>query len=189
MRSRSKIAGLLIAGLTMAGMGVAPGTASAADAIPVPTGFVEIEALTPAPDGHALCLDNENGSTKVGNFQQVFHCHGTAPNGAPQRWEFMLEPDHNYVIENSDGLCLAPDPNTGVRAMSLMEQQTCGFSLGQQWTTRDSALGGRATELENVDSVDGPDCLSVRRGSTEDDGSGTALLPCDKVVNLSFWIL
>jgi hypothetical protein len=186
MRTTTKVLSALAAGLVMAATGA---SASAADAIPVPTGPTEISTLQPAPDGHALCLDNTNGSSSPGNLQQVFHCHGTAPNGAPQLWQFIKEPDGFYTIENSDGLCLAPDPNTGVKAMSLVRQEKCGFSIGQQWTTRDSALGGRATELENVDSPAAPLCLSVRRGSAEDDHSGVSLLPCDTPTPLEFWLL
>lgn len=190
MGMKNKIVGAVVAGLAVIGLGVGvPGTASASDVPPVPDGFHEIESLTPAvPDGHAICLDVTNGSTSPGAVMQVFHCHGSDPNGAPQLWEFVKQFDGNYLIEQKDGLCLAPAGNALM--MVAMTQEPCRTTVGQEWMERDSALGNRATELEDASvPITGPLCLAIRRGTSPTDHVGVTLLACDTVGTNQFWLL
>src|SRR5690242_17367528 len=93
MRRRTRMAGVLAAmalalGLTLAGAG-----AARADVIP-PSGWSEIYSPYLHASTFSLCFDDTNGSTASGNPVQLYHCHGYASNGAPQRWVF-IQPEDN----------------------------------------------------------------------------------------------
>jgi hypothetical protein len=102
----------LAAGMTLAGTGVAR-----ADVIP-PAGWSEIYSPNLHGQGLTLCLDDPASSTTSGTKVQLYHCHGYASNGAPQRWLFIQPVDSNgnplsdgdppvYQVYNvAAGLCL-----------------------------------------------------------------------------------
>jgi len=121
MKPNSKLAGALAALALAGGLAMAsPGTAHAAGTAPgLP------RAVVPAPDwneivfpgvlsrSNVMCLDDPGGSTQAGQFLQMWHCHGSGSDGAPQRWQFIpvaTSPDGRtaYVIRNTGShLCLA----------------------------------------------------------------------------------
>jgi hypothetical protein len=99
VRHKTRLAGVLAAiglaaGVTLTGTAIAR-----ADVLP-PSGWSEIYSPYLHAQGLTLCFDDPNGSTSSGTQVQLYHCHGYAANGAPQRWLF-IQP------ENSDGSLLS----------------------------------------------------------------------------------
>ena len=39
--------------------------------------------------GNTMCVDVPGGSTSPGALLQLYHCHGYASDGGPQRWQFI----------------------------------------------------------------------------------------------------
>jgi hypothetical protein len=60
-----------------------------------------------------------NGTSSIGTTIQLYHCHGYASNGAPQRWRFIpfttdADGETAYLIENmGNHLCLSYTPGNG----------------------------------------------------------------------------
>src|SRR5205085_8772545 len=78
------------AGLTMAGTGTAR-----ADVIPPSPGdWAEIFDPYINTHGFSLCVDNPGGSSDIQKIQ-LYHCHGYASNGGPQRWFFTPVSQYN----------------------------------------------------------------------------------------------
>ena len=94
MKHKTRLAGALAAialaaGMTLAGTGVAR-----ADVLP-PAGWSEIYSPYLHGQGLTLCFDDPAGSTASGTQVQLYHCHGYAANGTPQRWVFIPVEDKN----------------------------------------------------------------------------------------------
>jgi hypothetical protein len=110
-------------------------TASArADVVPQPPWS---EIFPPLTDNLA-CLDDPSGSATPGTALQLFHCHGYASNGGPQRWLFNAwgAPNvQNLYHINSHNLCLGGDPNHGLTPGERAELVTCsGWFGGPIWS-------------------------------------------------------
>lgn len=141
MRRSRMLAGVLAAigfaaGLTMAGTGTAR-----ADVIPPSGAWAEIFDPYIHPQGFSLCVDNPSGSSDIQKIQ-LYHCHGYASNGGPQRWFFTPVGQYNkntgtiftvYQIRNqSSGLCIG-FPETFPTAVDLI-QEPCGSGIfDTQW--------------------------------------------------------
>jgi hypothetical protein len=156
MRRIKRLAGVLAAiaaaaGMTLAGTGIAR-----ADVIPPSSGWAEIYSPYLHASNFSLCFDDTNGSTASGNPVQLYHCHGYASNGAPQRWVF-IQPEDNagnliydqghpvYEIYNlAAGLCLTAQNLLAGRPLTMA---TCNrtTTTGQIWW-----------ELHGVGSAAGP---------------------------------
>src|SRR5581483_3097295 len=125
MRGRRRLAGVLAtvalaAGMTLAGTGTAR-----ADIIPPVAQWAEIYSPYLNGQGFSVCFDDPSGSTASGTVLQLFHCHGYASNGAPQRWVFIQPEDSNgnliyddghpiyEIYSSAGGLCLTA-PNLAV---------------------------------------------------------------------------
>jgi hypothetical protein len=137
MRHRfKKVAGALAAaalaaGLTMAGTGTAR-----ADVVPAST-WNEIFAPEINASGNIMCADNFGSNAQFQNLQ-LWHCHGYASNGTPQRWHltfagnFLGSGPPMYQISNvGSGLCIGLDPNrmnAGTVAGSNLLQESCSNS-------------------------------------------------------------
>jgi hypothetical protein len=157
MRRITRLAGVLAAiavaaGMTLAGTGIAR-----ADVTPPASGWAEIFSPYLNAHGFSLCFDDPNGSTSSGTQLQLYHCHGYASNGAPQRWVFIQPEDNNgnpiydtngspvYEIYNlAGGLCLTAQNLAAGMPLSL---GTCNraTTTGQIWW-----------ELHGVGSPSGP---------------------------------
>ncbi|MHA6759561.1 RICIN domain-containing protein [Streptacidiphilus sp. PAMC 29251] len=130
-----KTAGLLLSAAALAvglGITVMPGAAQAAVTPPGGEGWSE---LTLPLLSNSVCLDVTDGSTSPGVPLQMYHCHGYAGNGAPQRWVFVPVGDGSYKIYNqSDLLCVTPKPPASRgQTKNLVEQLPCGQFAGQDW--------------------------------------------------------
>jgi Ricin-type beta-trefoil lectin domain len=129
----------LAAGMTLAGTGTAR-----ADVIPPASGWAEIFSPYLNAQGFSLCFDDPNGSTSRGTGLQLYHCHGYASNGAPQRWVFIQPEDNNgnliydqghpvYEIYNlAAGLCLTA-PNLAAGTQLTMDTCNRTIATGQIW--------------------------------------------------------
>jgi hypothetical protein len=123
-RRTKRLAGAL-AGLGL-GLGLTLGATGTARADVDPgTGWNEIYSPYLTAQGITLCADDTNGSTALNNPAQLYHCHGYASNGAPQRWTFtpaVTDANHVPVKDNGHGIyvignagaghCLVDDPKT-----------------------------------------------------------------------------
>jgi hypothetical protein len=134
---RKKLAGALAAvalaaGLTMAGTG----TAHAAVTPPTAPGtWAEIYAPEINSSGNIMCADNFRSNAQGQNLQ-LWHCHGYASDGAPQRWRFSPTqqggPFPTYKIANvGSGLCIGLDPRNE-RAGANLVQESCSI-LDTSW--------------------------------------------------------
>jgi hypothetical protein len=105
-----RVANLISIGALTAGLSVTiSGTAHAA-AIPAST-WNEIFSPFDNRNSNTMCVDVPNGLDVWGLYLQLWHCHGYASNGGPQRWQFHPQ-NEGYLIANADdGLCLAPSSN------------------------------------------------------------------------------
>jgi hypothetical protein len=177
----------LAAGLTMAGTGTAR-----ADVIPPSGAWAEIFSPNLQAQGFSLCADDPSGSTSSGTPLQLYHCHGYASNGAPQRWVFIQPEDNNgnliydeghpvYEIYNmAGGLCLTA-PNLAAGTQLTLGTCNRATATGQIWW-----------ELPAVNSPAGPDfqifpwpvdftynrCVSASNFSGS-NGTRLVMEPCD----------
>ena len=127
---RTLFAGVLVAAAIT---GIA---APAQAAIDPPTGgWAELfNPQRPLINGtYQVCLDVPSGTTSTGVTLQMYHCHGYASNGAPQRWVFTHLSDGSYWVYNqSNLLCLTEDPSAG-QSSGVVKQYECGTQDAQTW--------------------------------------------------------
>jgi hypothetical protein len=121
-----RIASLVSLGALTAGLGVTMSGAAQASVIPAST-WNEIFSPFDNRNSNTMCVDVPNGQPFWGVGLQLWHCHGYASNGGPQRWQFHPQ-NEGYLIANADdGLCISPVPSN----TSLIEQAICSPSM--QW--------------------------------------------------------
>lgn len=87
----------------------APAHAAFAGYITPPTsGWAEIFPPYITPTAH-VCLDVPGGTSQEWAELQLYHCHGYAANGAPQRWSFVYLPSLGkyWVVSVASGKCLS----------------------------------------------------------------------------------
>ena len=140
MRRSRKLAGVLAAiglaaGLTMAGTGTAR-----ADVIPPSPGdWAEIFDPYINTHGFSLCVDNPGGSSDIQKIQ-LYHCHGYASNGGPQRWFFTPVSQYNkqtgtiftvYQIRNQSSNKCIGFPETFPTAVDVIQESCSGLDV--QW--------------------------------------------------------
>jgi Ricin-type beta-trefoil lectin domain len=192
MRRMPRLSAVLaVAGLaTFLSVGV---TASArADVVPQPPWS---EIFPPLTDNLA-CLDDPSGSATPGTMLQLFHCHGYASNGGPQRWLFNAwgAPNvQNLYHVNSHNLCLGGDPNHGLTPGERAELVTCsGLVGGPIWKLHSrNAYSGDPyfmLVLGGGDPTSGNYCLALPNFSGS-NGEPVILEPCNTNDELQYWNL
>jgi hypothetical protein len=167
-------------------------TASArADVVPQPPWS---EIFPPLTDNLA-CLDDPSGSATSGTTLQLFHCHGYASNGGPQRWLFNAggAPNvQNIYHVNSHNLCLGPDPHHVLTPGERAELVTCsGIFGGPLWTlhSRNAYSGDPYFMLElGVRDLSSSYCLALPDFSGG-NGEPVILEPCNASDELQYWNL
>jgi hypothetical protein len=186
VKRSSKVAGVLSAlalagGLTMA----TPGTARA-DVVPQPPWSEIFPPLT----NQLACLDDPNGSATPNTHIQLWHCHGYATNGGPQRWLFglwgTLSPGNTGYQIRSHNLCLGP-AQSGPLAGARVTLISCN-AFGPLWAlhSRNAYSGDPYFTLE----------LGLTTGycmALPDFSGGNAepvvLEPCNSGDALQYWAL
>jgi hypothetical protein len=89
-------------------IGLCIGLTGVAQAAPTPDPSTWSEIFPPFFNTAAhKCLDVPYGSNSVGLHLELYHCHGYASDGAPQRWNFIPVGSNIYLIYNvASGRCL-----------------------------------------------------------------------------------
>ena len=138
---RKKFAALAGALLSAGALSVSLSTvmAGSAQATVIPDlTWNEINTAYLNAQSNTMCVDAPGGTTARGAHLQLFHCHGYASDGAPQRWQFVPTggSDGNpiYQIRNvTSGLCITA-------TSSGITQDTCGASIFAYWSMRSENL-------------------------------------------------
>lgn len=146
--------------------------AHADNTVPPPDAWVEIYPPFFNP-GAPKCLDNTGGSNSVNNAQQVFHCHGYASNGAPQRWQLFNRGDANnpyYEIRNvGSNLCLY------AFGASVL-QEPCNLQFAGEWFINPTPNVGPYFALQNLGYPG--QCLATLNSSGSDH-TRVVIAPCN----------
>jgi hypothetical protein len=124
---------LLSAGALSVSLSVVMSGPAQASVTPDPT-WNEIWAPYLTAQSNTMCVDAPGGTTTRGAHLQLFHCHGYASNGAPQRWQFIPTGQSDgwpiYLIRNvTSGLCITA-------TSSGVTQDTCDASIFSEWSLR-----------------------------------------------------
>jgi hypothetical protein len=125
MKRVGKIAGMLAAtGLAGAFTIGWTGTARA-DVTPQPPWSEIVNPYT----NQLACLDDPSGSATGNTPVQMYHCHGYAENGAPQRWYFniwgTIAPGDLLTMITSHNLCLGTNNHTAAGTGIRIALITC----------------------------------------------------------------
>jgi Ricin-type beta-trefoil lectin domain len=189
VKRSGKIFGVLAALALAGGLAMAmPGTARA-DVVPAPTWNEIVPAYVDSP----ACLDDPSGSATPTNVQ-LYHCHGYASNGGPQRWLFSfwgtLSPGNTVYIIRSHNLCLGPDQNGPFGPGMRVALITCN-SFGPVWTlhSRNAYSGDPNFTLElGLSSGTSHLCMALP-DFTGGNGEPVTLEPCNSFDELQNWLL
>ena len=156
MRRRMRLAGVLTAIALAAGMTLA-GTGTARADVTPPSGWAEIYSPYLHAQGITLCFDDTNGSTSSGTQVQLYHCHGYASNGAPQRWVFIQPEDNNgNLIYDSNGSPVYEIYNLAAGLCLTAQNLLAGMPLTLGTCNRATTTGQIWWELPGVGSPTGP---------------------------------
>ena len=190
MKKMTAIAGRLLAAGGLA-VGLSIGLAGGAQAgIVVPdTTWNEIWSPGLTAQSNTMCLDVPSGSRTLSLRLQLFHCHGYASDGGPQRWQFIYHPVGNgvpvYQLKNTaNGLCVSFDP------VSLYITQTsCDFAGGWELWSENLWAADQKFALVRYPSSGNPMCITA--GNTSDSNhTPLSLLSCQLWYNyLQLWQL
>jgi hypothetical protein len=173
MRRLPRLAGLLALCLLAASIIVGTGGAAQAEITPPSGGgWAELfNPLLPLVDGkYHVCLDVPGGTTQDRYPLQMYHCHGYASNGAPQRWEFHVNWNGTYnIINQSNLLCVTVLGSGFTSDHGIIEQRSCGdASGGQDWRLIDFQPG-QSFQLQaaNRPDIDG---MCIASGANHNNG-------------------
>ncbi|HXS61492.1 MAG TPA: RICIN domain-containing protein [Streptosporangiaceae bacterium] len=170
MRLRN-VMGSFFAGAMAIGLCLASTTAAEAAPTPDPGTWSEIFPPLFNTAAHK-CLDVPSGSNSIGLHLQLYHCHGYASDGAPQRWNFVPVGSNLYLIYNSaSGRCLQDfDPQDIV-------QDSCQAVDWMEWQITATPYDPNMFLLQ---SYYWPDwCLSAVNASGNDGTRLTDVSPCN----------
>jgi hypothetical protein len=135
MRMRWLAALIFAVGLA-AGFGAGmTGTAHASDPTRPGNPWNEIFLPFGHGQGNTMCVDVPGGTTAPGARLQLYHCHGYASDGAPQRWHF-LGGRFSEVSNPGSDLCIGfPDGGAPAGGARLI-QESCDQAPGWQLVPR-----------------------------------------------------
>jgi hypothetical protein len=181
----SRIAGAFVAlalacGLTVAGSG----TARADGTVPNQPWTEVVPAFT----DNVACLDDPNGSATSGTSIQLWHCHGYATNGGPQRWIFSGGEDHGslgtgYLI-TSHNLCLDANGGGPIVSGARVTINQCQLFGGWLLHPRNAYSGDPLFTLELGLSTG--ECLALPDFSGG-NGEPVIIKPCNSNDELQLW--
>jgi hypothetical protein len=135
---------------------------------------------------NTMCVDVPGGSSQEGLRLQLWHCHGSDSQGAPQRWQFIFygtDPAGHpaYVIRNiGNNLCMTWGLVFNPNPPGNIFQEPCPvFDVHQAtlWVILDGSLQTTRLEAAHVNSSTGQVtswgfCL---RANDSSDANGTPL--------------
>ncbi|HVQ93612.1 MAG TPA: ricin-type beta-trefoil lectin domain protein [Mycobacteriales bacterium] len=161
MRLR-KTVGVLFAGILATCFMTAAAPAAHADPTPPPADqWAELFLPFNNPGNHK-CADIPSGTSSHSEHLQVFHCHGYASNGGPQRFRLIPVPDGTYRIQNfANNLCMVPDS-----IPPLVHQDVCDpANVAFRWQIIPTPINPDAFRLRNP-AIGG--CLGVLNVPVQD---------------------
>jgi Ricin-type beta-trefoil lectin domain len=133
MKRMGKIAGMLAALALAGGLTIGVTGSARADVVPQPPW----SEIFPPSTNQLACLDDPNGSATPNTHVQLWHCHGYATNGGPQRWVFWLwgtlSPGNTAYRIVSHNLCLGPDQSGPLVPGDRVTLISCN-TFGPVWT-------------------------------------------------------
>ena len=188
MKRMGKLSGALAA-LALAG-GLTVGMTGTAHAEVTPPAGTWAEIFNPYTNSAPVCLDDPSGSTAVGTLLQVWHCHGYASNGTPERWLFgdwgSEGPGvHDWVVETANGpLCLGPS-GTGA-AGSRVALNKC--FIGPVWNLHSLGADTAAYPDFELELYHTGLCMTLPDWSGG-NGEPVILEPCRAGNTLQHWVL
>jgi hypothetical protein len=147
-----RIVSALFTVLLASGLVVGFGQAAHADNNPQPGSWYELYLPYFNP-GAFKCLDVPNGSSANGLVLQVFHCHGYASNGAPQRWNLVswgAIPDapRFEIVNVGTGECL--NVTSGATGTRVIQQAGCVTTESEVWVLHTTPNVGPYFALSNL---------------------------------------
>lgn len=188
MKRASMIAGALSALALAGGLALAAPETARADVVPAQTW----NEIVPVFADQTACLDDPGGSATAGTHVQLFHCHGYASNGGPQRWVLALwgnlSPGATAYHIFSHNLCLGPDQSGPAGPGTRVTLVKCG--LGPLWTlhSRNAFPGDPYFTLELGLPGDTSECMALPNFSGSNNES-VILEPCNGSDMLQYWEL
>jgi hypothetical protein len=190
-RRAIRLAGTLAAtglalGLTLGATGTAR-----ADVTPPTYGWSEIFNPYLTAQHITLCLDDPEGSRAANTLLQLYHCHGYASNGAPQRWTFLPTFDSKTgdpltgsghilykVVNTVTGLCLGA-PN--ITAGTITRLVDCNSGPGNWWVLISSPASPTGPDFQlqlwNPWIAPSLDCAAASN-FTDNNGTRLVIEPC-----------
>jgi hypothetical protein len=162
MNPRSRRIRRLAGALAAAGLALgltlgATGTARA-DVTPPASTWSEIYNPYLTAQGNTLCADDANGSKALNTPVQLYHCHGYAANGAPQRWSFVEKTDAKDVPILWNGHPVYSLYNLGSGScLEITDPPGSGFPGAPLGTQLQLGLCGQYYALLPVGGPNGPD--------------------------------
>jgi hypothetical protein len=138
---RSRVIGVLVAGLLAAAAVPARGSAAVA--------YYEISPPAYFNGSFNQCLDVPGGSINPAVRLQLFHCHGFDSNGAMQLWQFIHVGTDSYrIVNKKSGLCLTAG---GEGNGSAVFQDYCGQTItGDVWQVDAEPISGHVRLMNRV---------------------------------------
>jgi Ricin-type beta-trefoil lectin domain len=188
MKRVGKIAAMLAAAGLAGALTIGWTGTARADVVPQPPWSEIVNPYT----NQLGCLDDPNGSATAHTPVQMFHCHGYAGNGAPQRWIFAIWPNSTapgifLSSIQSHNLCLGPNGTSGAGTGIRIALISCGTFLAPHWDvlSRNAYSGDPDFLLEFADTGY---CMALPDFS---GGNGEPLVfePCNMGDELQHWNL
>lgn len=185
MRLVHRIAALFSILVVAVGVGMVPAKAALADPIPDSPGVWK-EILPPyILPTTPKCLDVPGGSTSPGIALQLWHCHGYASNGGPQRFQFFsLGGGAYWIVNTNSGLCVAALSQGPL----LVIQTYCSADPLTEWVFQpsqfDHDVTGPGFFLLNLGTFD---CMAARDNYTG-DGTPIVLNVCENSPSFSSFV-
>jgi hypothetical protein len=173
MKRLTAMAGALLSAGALA-VSLSTVLAGSAQASVIPdTTWNEIWTPDITAQSNTMCVDAPGGTRTPGAHLQLFHCHGYASDGAPQRWQFVPTGGSDgwpiYQIRNvTSGLCITA-------TSSGITQDACGASIFSYWSMRSEVQWETDPNFSLAlvfSGLDGP-CLAASNSS---DSNHTALV-------------
>ena len=182
------LAALLFAGGLAAGLGAGlTGTAHASDPTRPARPWNEIFLPFGNGMGTTMCVDVPGGTSAPGARLQLYHCHGYASDGAPQRWSLSCADGAGcasggrfYELSNpGSDLCIGfPDGSVPANGARLV-QESCGQVPAWQLVPQGrESRGGHPHVMLETSGPGGPALCMTAGNLSDENHTPLVAAPC-----------